>query len=208
MAPVNGRPFLYYLFRYLETQSCSRVILSLGYRHEVVKEWIAEQDFSFEINWVVETEPLGTGGGILLAMEKLNTETACILNGDTFFQTDLRQLLRFHQQKQAETTLALKQMRDFQRYGSVRTDAEGTVLSFEEKKFQQQGLVNGGVYTVDRQAVLGRGLPRKCSFEKDYLERFVGEGRFFGLPQEGYFIDIGVPEDYEKAQVDFKELFG
>ena len=71
MAPVNGQPFLYFLLRYLESQSCSRVILSLGYRHEVVTAWIAEQDFSFEITWVVENEPLGTGGGILLALDRL-----------------------------------------------------------------------------------------------------------------------------------------
>src|SRR6185312_8111452 len=105
MAPVNGQPFLHYLFKYLSDQECSRVVLSLGYKHEVVTAWLATKPLPFEIDYVVETQPLGTGGGIALALSKTKTDDVVVLNGDTMFQADLKALIDFHKEKQAATTL-------------------------------------------------------------------------------------------------------
>ena len=207
MAPVNGKPFLAYLFDYVNKQGATRVILSLGYKHKVVIDWLEEQDLYFELDYVVESEPLGTGGGILAAMEVAETDDGAVLNGDTMFKVNLREQYRFHKSKSAEATLALKKMHKFDRYGVVNTNTEGVITSFEEKRFKEEGLINGGAYFLSREAFIGRKLPEKFSFEKDYLERYVKEKGFYGYVSDDYFIDIGIPVDYDAAQVDFKTIF-
>ncbi len=207
MAPVNGKPFLAYLFDYVNKQRATRVILSLGYKHNVVVDWLEEQDLDFELDYVVESEPLGTGGGILAAMEVAETDDVAVLNGDTMFKLNLKEQYAFHKKNNAITTLALKKMHKFDRYGVVNADAEGIVTSFEEKQFKEEGLINGGVYFINREAFLAKKMPEIFSFEKDYLEKFVKEKRFYGFISEDYFIDIGVPTDYASAQEDFKTMF-
>lgn len=208
MAPVNDRPFIQYLLTWLEQQGCTRVVLSLGYKHEVLTDWLTTQHFSFAIDFVIEHEPLGTGGGIRLALQQCTEHDVIVLNGDTFFDVPLNELLNFHLEKTAATTLALKPMKKFERYGSVHTDAAEKILSFEEKQYKEDGLINGGVYVIDRAEFLTKMNTEKFSFEKDYLEAFVREENFYGKRCDGYFIDIGIPEDYYKAQEDFKQLFG
>jgi D-glycero-alpha-D-manno-heptose 1-phosphate guanylyltransferase len=208
MAPVAGKPFLYYLLSFAVREGVERIVLSLGHKSEAVLGWLREQPFPLEIDWVVETEPLGTGGGIRLALEACRTEDVFVLNGDTMFDIPLRSgLLQRHRQAGAETTIALKELRNFERYGTVERDASGVITAFQEKAPRAAGLINGGVYCVRRDAFLARGLPGKFSFEKDYLERFVGEGKFQAYESQAYFIDIGVPEDYERARHDFQRLF-
>ncbi len=207
MAPVNGLPFLHYVFAYLEKEKCTRAILSLGHKHDVVTEWLETQQLPFDVSYVIEHEPLGTGGGIRLAMQEAKLDDVVVLNGDTMFNVTLSNLYDFHLLKKAETSLALKEMRNFDRYGVVNTDEDDVITSFEEKKFRELGMINGGVYMINRHAFLQRELAQKFSFEKDYLERYVEEGTFYGYAAEDYFIDIGIPADYEQAQHDFKTLF-
>lgn len=207
MAEVNGKPFLHYIFQYLIVQQCSRVILSLGYKHEIIIEWIKAESVPFELDYVIEQEPLGTGGGIQLAMNKAERSEVVVLNGDTMFSVDLKAILEYHKAKQADITLALKEMYDFDRYGVVNTNDNGCIVSFEEKQARKQGMINGGVYIINKQALVNKHLPNKFSFEKDYLEAFVAEQKFFGYRGNAYFIDIGIPQDYQQAQEDFKKLF-
>ncbi len=206
MAPVNGRPFLAYLFRYLAEQGCTKAILSLGYKHEIVLDWLEDNRPEFTLDWVIEEEPLGTGGGIKLALEKATEETVFILNGDTFFDVALS-AMQDEQDERSETILALKHLENFERYGSVTASSNGRILSFEEKKPMAAGFINGGIYLIRREDFLARAFPQKFSFEQDYLEAFIGEGVFRAHKSNGYFIDIGVPDDYEKAQHDFINLF-
>ena len=207
MADINGRPFLAYLFEYLAQQQCTRVILSLGYRHEVITEWLQTHTLPFIVDYVIEPEPMGTGGGILMAMKLATEEIVTVLNGDTFFNIGLNELTAFHKSNNAITSLALKEMHDFERYGVVITDKNGRITSFEEKQFRKTGMINGGIYTISRTDFLCKGLPDKCSFEHDYLQQYAGEGAIYGMACMGYFIDIGIPEDYDQAKVDFKTLF-
>ena len=180
MAAVNGKPFLEYIFNYLGKNGCTRAILSLGFRHEVVTEWLASQHFPFAVDSVIEYEPLGTGGGIQLALKAATEKQVLVLNGDTLFDIDVAELIKKHEATHAETTLALKEMHHFERYGVVNTDGAGKILSFAEKRFTSHGYINGGVYIIEREAFLTRNLPEKFSFEKDYLEKFVSDGCFFG----------------------------
>jgi D-glycero-alpha-D-manno-heptose 1-phosphate guanylyltransferase len=207
MAPVSGQPFLYYLLQYAIQQGISRVVLSLGHKSEAVINWLNTQDFPLTIDSVIEQEPMGTGGGMQLALKECHSEYVIVLNGDTMFQVQLPALLETHVFEDAETTIALKSLTHFERYGIVEKDVRGTITAFQEKAPREQGLINGGVYCIHRAAFLDRKLPEKFSFEKDYLERYVDEGKFFGYEDGGYFIDIGVPNDYEQAQHDFQSLF-
>ncbi|MCB9065336.1 MAG: NTP transferase domain-containing protein [Chitinophagales bacterium] len=207
MAPVNEQPFLHYVFKYLADNYCDRVILSLGYKHEYITNWVNENEFPFTVDHVIEQEPLGTGGGIQLAMKEAQEENVFVLNGDTIFNVNLNLLQTFHNTHFAETTLALKEMHEFDRYGVVNVNDNGCINSFEEKQYRDKGLINGGAYLINKQALLDKQLPEKFSFEKDYLEAYVSEQKFYGYVSDGYFLDIGIPEDYYKAAEDFKTLF-
>lgn len=207
MAVVNGKPFLSYIFDYLGKQQVTRVILSLGYKHEVVTEWLKEQELPFVVDYVVEHHPLGTGGGIRLAMEEAVADNVFVINGDTMFTVKLNAQMEFHRFCRSHTTLALKKMQDFDRYGIVNTNMTRVITSFEEKQARKSGLINGGVYIINTRAFLAKQLPEKFSFEKEYLEAYCEEGHFYGYVADDYFIDIGLPEDYARAQEDFKTLF-
>jgi D-glycero-alpha-D-manno-heptose 1-phosphate guanylyltransferase len=206
MAQVNGMPFLHYVFDYVEANHCKKVILSLGYKHEIVLEWLKTENREFTIDYMIEQEPLGTGGGISLAMQKATDDNVVVLNGDTMFCVDLEEMMQVHQQSNATTTIALKHMKYFERYGCVNVTSDHTITAFEEKKYCDNGFINGGVYIINKATLLNKQLPTKYSFEKDYLEAFVSQGLFRGFESEAYFIDIGVPSDYRIAQEDFKTM--
>ena len=210
MAPVAGKPFLWYLLKYLTKYDVSRVILSVGYLREVIFDWIDanKDEFPFEFDYAIEEEPLGTGGGIKLALSKAYDSYVAILNGDTFFDVDLNTLCQYHYSSKKNITLALKLMRHFNRYGTVSLDSMyGTIVSFNEKQYCDEGLINGGVYVVNRNVPLFEGLPEKFSFETAVLEPQCAVRNLQGVVQDGYFIDIGIPEDYEKANQEFPNLF-
>lgn len=210
MAPVAGKPFLWYLLKYLTKYKVSRVILSVGHLREVIIDWIDENGdkFPFSFDYAIETEPLGTGGGIKLALEKARESNVAVLNGDTFFDVDLNTLYEEHRLYPSTVSTALKPMKDFDRYGRVVLDeVQHTVKSFEEKKYCKEGFINGGVYLINRDFHLFDGLPDKFSFETEVLEPLSARERVCGFIHNGYFIDIGIPEDYEKANQEFPNLF-
>ncbi len=200
MAPVAGRPFLSYIINYLRMQGITTFIFSLGFKAEVIEQYLKEHYPTLDYTTVTEQEPLGTGGGIRLALQKAKGEDVLIVNGDTLFKFDAAQLIEQHRNKKAECTLVLKPMKDFDRYGVVQIDEEDKVLSFQEKRHYSEGLINGGVYLLSRETFFRRSFLPAFSFERDYLEAYCHEGAFFGSVQNGYFIDIGIPADYEKAQ--------
>ncbi|HEY4285625.1 MAG TPA: nucleotidyltransferase family protein [Puia sp.] len=209
MAPVGGRPFIRYVTDYFRKAGIEHFIFALGYKNEYFDEFFAEAfpsgtaaGNSYSIS--LEQEPLGTGGAIRQACTLAKTETALILNGDTFFGIDLASLSAFHHAKDADCTLCLKPMLDFDRFGVVELNEEQRVTSFREKQHYTAGLINGGVYALNLPRFLDEGLPEKFSFEKDYLEK--GDRSLFGIVQDNYFIDIGIPEDYMRVQKEINQL--
>lgn len=203
MAPVAGRPFLFYVINQLRSEGIDRFIFSLGYKHEVIESWLADQFATLNYETVIEAEPLGTGGAIQLACSKVKDKHVLIVNGDTLFRVSVPSLAAIHAQQAAHCTLALKPLQQFDRYGVVAVDNTGFITAFEEKKYYDKGLINGGVYLLNVPVFLDEELPGKFSFEKDYLESFYKKRRITGITQEGYFIDIGIPEDFNRAQQDF-----
>ena len=201
MAPVAGRPFLAWLLDDLREAGFDHIILSLGYKHEAVEAWVATRPDRDSITCVVEEEPLGTGGGVRLALRQAREDAVFILNGDTFFGVDYPAMQAFHRQSGAQATLALKPLRDFDRYGEVTLDGEGRITAFREKRPCAEGLINGGVYLLQRDALAE--MPERFSLEKDYFEPQAESAGLAGFRSEGYFIDIGIPADYARAQRDF-----
>ncbi|MCW5908818.1 MAG: nucleotidyltransferase family protein [Chitinophagales bacterium] len=213
MAPVNGKPFLHYLFTYLKQQGVHNAILSVGYKADAIRSYFGDTYNGISILYMEEAEPLGTGGGIYQAIS-LTDGPAYVLNGDTFFNVDLKALFNFYLTKQADIALSLKHLQNFDRYGTLQLNEAGRVISFSEKKMVTSGLINGGVYVMSKESfgkieeLLNKPLPQKFSFEKDILETHVGFLNLEGKVFENYFIDIGIPEDYEKVQTDFAAMFG
>ncbi len=206
LAPVNNIPFLTYLIRFLKQQGISHIVLSVGYKWELIKEIYGNSFEGIEISYAVEDTPLGTGGGIALALDKTKEEDVLILNGDSFIDFDLKEFYEFHKANNSEISFVLKEMKDFDRYGSVEVN-DRKISAFCEKKFMNRGLINAGAYIVKRDIFREFNPSKRLSFENDYLEKKVNEGQFFGYTTKGYFIDIGIPEDYYKAQKDFKEIW-
>lgn len=200
MAPVAGRPFLSHVIDYLRMQGVTRFVFSLGYKAEAIEKYLKEAYPTLDYATVTEDEPLGTGGGIRLALQKTKDENVLIVNGDTIFKACVTELLDQHQRHDSECTLALKPMKNFDRYGVVVLNEQEKVISFREKNYYEEGLINGGVYLLNKEKFFRRSFPSKFSFEKDYLETYCNEGSFYGSVQDGYFIDIGIPSDFEKAQ--------
>lgn len=201
MAPVDGKPFLWYLLELLKLYGVRHVILSLGYKHEAVTAWVEDHkgEYPFRFSYAIEQEPLGTGGGIALASSMAQEGEVLVLNGDTFFDADLDELLELRRSSGRPIAMALKKMRSFDRYGTVELSSDGSVTAFREKQYCPEGLINGGVYAIDLEAGLFDGLGGKFSFEKDVLEPSCGMGKICGVEQSGSFLDIGIPADYALA---------
>ncbi len=205
LAPVNGHPFIQYVVNHLAQQGITRIILSLGYRSEQVIDYFANNVQPVSVAWSVEQEPLGTGGAIQWAMQQAEANTVLVVNGDTLCRIDIPELAAFHTTSGALCTLSLKPMQRFNRYGSVVLEESGVIAAFREKMYCEEGLINTGVYTINKTRFVQLGLPLKFSFEKDFLEPYSQQEMVYGFVQNGYFIDIGIPEDYERAQ---RELVG
>ena len=206
MAPVGGRPFIAYLTDYFREAGIEKFIFALGYKSGHFDDFLQSELPHGSYRVSMEDEPLGTGGAIQQACRLATDPTVLVLNGDTFFGIRLDELSAFHDAREADCTLCLRPMRDFDRFGVVELGEDQRVLDFREKQHYAAGLINGGVYALDRQRFLSEGLPEKFSFEKDYLESFYTRRRLFGLVQDTYFIDIGIPEDYERVQREVKMM--
>jgi D-glycero-alpha-D-manno-heptose 1-phosphate guanylyltransferase len=204
MAPVNGIPFINFVISYLKKEGVERFILSLGYKSEIVIEYINKTFTSIDIEYIVEDKPLGTGGAVKLACSKVKGTDVLVVNGDTLFTVNINDFTGVHKMKNADVTIALKEMKHFNRYGIVEIDENFTLQQFKEKRFCEKGFINGGVYALNVTAFLSEDLPEVFSFEKDFLEKNTGRITFCGLPCDNYFIDIGIPEDYNKFIDDYK----
>ncbi|EPP1572626.1 D-glycero-D-manno-heptose 1-phosphate guanosyltransferase [Campylobacter lari] len=190
MAPINGKPFLAFVLEYLKKQGITEVILSVSYKYKLIQEYFKDEFEGIKIRYNIEKELLGTGGAIKDALKFIQNQ-AYVLNGDTIFDIDLKKLAL----NDGKICIALKQMQNFDRYGTVNVDNQGIVTSFEEKVFKKQGLINGGIYLLKKDIFDEFDLEKKFSFEEFLQENFELlkiQTQIF----DDYFIDIGIPQDY------------
>lgn len=200
LRPVNGRPFLSHLVEQVRSAGARRVVLSLGYLPEAFGEIAAKE--SLETS--VEPAPLGTGGGLRAALPLLKTDAVIVMNGDSYAGVDVRLLAAVHRRRKARATMLLAQVEDASRYGCVEIDETGAVERFAEKGETGPGLINAGVYVLDRSVVAGIPEGRAVSLERETFPSLIG-ARFFGEPGSFPFLDIGTPESYAAAAAFFEK---
>jgi len=205
MVKINRRPFLEFILDYLISQGIKKVILAVGYKYEVIKNYFGNKYRTLILDYSIETKPLGTGGAIKKALEKAQNTDIFVLNGDTYFPISLRELERFHKFHTPLVTIALKKLKNVERYGTIEINSTGRVVKFKEKKFQKEGLINGGIYLINKKSFLSLDPPEIFSFEKDFLEKNYETYPIYGVVFDNYFIDIGIPEDYYKFVEDVKK---
>lgn len=200
MAPIGDKPFLEYILKYLKKNGIKRVILSVGYKWETIKEYFGNNFNGIEIIYSIEDEPLGTGGAIKKAISQVVSEKVYIINGDTFFNIDLKSLTLKYNSK---LILSLKHMEKFDRYGCVESDENSFVTAFIEKSYSEIGNINGGIYLASSDIFNSFKLENIFSFE-EFMQNNFKELKITSTVFENYFVDIGIPEDYEKAQNEIK----
>ena len=205
MVEVAGRPFLEILLDRMSRSGFAKIVLATGHLHEVIEQHFGRSWAGMELVYSVEDHPLGTGGAAWQALKLTSRSDVFLINGDTFFNVDFAALHRFHRSLGADVTLALKPMKNFDRYGTVELK-DGRITGFREKTKTEEGLINGGVYLLSRQVSLGLSFPERFSIEMDFLEKKVGEITIGGFVQDAYFIDIGIPDDYARAQWELPRL--
>ena len=200
MAPVGSRPFLEYLLDDLVDQGIEQAVLAVSYRWEVIREHFGSVYRGMELSYSVEEIPLGTGGAIRQALANLTDDEVVVLNGDTRFRVDLMEMEKIHRNGGAPLTIALKQVTDSGRFGRVEVSADGVVTSFLEKSTGGPGWINGGVYILNSSLFKDFPMPERFSFELDLVEPNIDRIQPRAFQSDAYFIDMGIPEDYQRAQ--------
>lgn len=198
MAPVAGRPFLEILLASLARKGFSRAILSLGFMAEKISDHFGTRFAGLDLAYVIEDIPLGTGGAIRLALQECNQDHVFIFNGDTFLDLEV-QSLEQQWQANAHSIVVGRRVPDTTRYGRLVID-DGRIISFAEKGIAGPGLINAGCYVLAKDALAKFPLNQAFSIETDYWVPEVENVTVEFFLTKGIFIDIGIPEDYARAQ--------
>lgn len=208
MAPVDGQPFLNYVLMYLKHYGIKHVVLSTGYLAHKISAYYNDGYEGMRVSYAIEDTPLGTGGGIRLAMQQCETKDILVLNGDSFFDVNLNTYFAQYQGFGSHGALALRRVENASRYGTIIQGNEQRIAAFKEKdSVDKPGLINGGVYLLNKEMfMVSTPAAKAFSIEKDFFETELSTITLCGFEHDGYFIDIGIPEDYHKAQEDFKNF--
>ena len=209
MADIAGKPFLHYLVKMLSESGVKHLIFALGYMGEQIEAYFQSgEDYGLSISYSYEDSPLGTGGAIRNALSHVSGENVLVLNADTYFHTDYESLLREQLKNKAAMTIASRKIEDISRYGAILRDESGRILRWNEKMFSDQveaprpGEINGGIYVM--QKCLIEKIPEgKQSLENDCIPAWLKDGVYLqAISSDGYFMDIGIPEDYAQFKED------
>lgn len=201
MADIRGRPFLEYLLAQLRRSGFAQAVLCAGFKADEIRAHFGTgARFGLDLAYSIEDDPRGTAGALKLAEPLLEGDSWLLMNGDSFFDISIADLIQAHAQNPAEVTLALARVDDASRYGAVELGAKGLVTRFAQNtESHVPGLINGGIYVLERKALQLVPTDRAVSLESDLLPELVGHG-MYGLPFGGFFVDIGVSEGYLRAQ--------
>jgi D-glycero-alpha-D-manno-heptose 1-phosphate guanylyltransferase len=202
MAPVAGRPFLELLLTYLKSRGVTRAILSVGYMSEAITSHFAKHPVGVDLAYEIESTPLGTGGAIAAALRHVTSDHVFVFNGDTYLDLDLSAVAAMWPGDRTPIVGACS-VADTERYGRLEI-SERRISHFSGRGWPGAGVINAGCYLIPSNIFVGTDLPAAFSFEQEFLANqpplsvrvFVASGQF---------IDIGVPEDYHRAQ---RELAG
>ena len=209
MADIAGKPFLHYLVKMLSESGVKHLIFALGYMGEQIEVYFQSgEDYGLSISYSYEDSPLGTGGAIRNALSNVSGENVLVLNADTYFHTDYESLLREQLKNKTAMTIASRKIEDISRYGAILKDESGRILRWNEKMSPNQaeascpGEINGGIYVMQKSLI--EKIPEgKQSLENDCIPAWLKDGVYLqAISSDGYFMDIGIPEDYAQFRED------
>lgn len=196
MASINGKPFLSILIDYLQSQNISEVVIGVGYLRESIINHFGVYYNGVKISYSMEEAPLGTGGAIMKALQDIK-EDVLVINGDTFCPINYKEFIDYHTVHKSKFSMVLKPLEDVSRYGKVEINTNSIITTFCDKGVEE-GLINCGIYLINKDLLSKFDLPYKFSFEADFMKKYTKELNILGYCTDGYFIDIGIPEDYSK----------
>lgn len=199
MAPVGGRPFLEYVLDRLVDAGVSNVVLSVGYRAETIQDHFGSSYRTVTLRYSIEEISLGTGGAIVHALKGEDLSPVLVLNGDTLVEVDYGAVAVWSDTVVSSVGMVLCQVPNVSRYGSVIL-SEDRVVEFKEKGKDGPGLINAGIYVIRPPIFSFYKVKESFSFETDFLQRYCFELQPRAFVINSYFIDIGTPEDYDRAQ--------
>lgn len=206
LADINGKPFLSYLMEYWIGQGVKRFILSVGYRANMIREYYGDEFQGISVVYAVERIPSGTGGGLILSLECLNSPAInpfLLINGDTFFAVNLDEMISHHNKTVSDMTIACRVLQATDRYGIIKMDNSNRVLAMVGGSETGERLINGGVYLINREMFSKTdNFDFPVSFETEIIPALLRNNRkLSAVAFNSFFIDIGVPEDYQQAQI-------
>ena len=211
MADIAEKPFLHYLVKMLSESGVKHLIFALGYMGEQIEAYFKSgEDYGLSISYSYEDSPLGTGGAIRNALPHVSGENVLVLNADTYFHTDYENLFMQQLKTQAMMTIASRKIEDISRYGAILKDETGRILRWNEKmnpnegKSSRPGEINGGIYVMQK-SLIARIPEGKQSLENDCIPAWLKDGVYLqAILSDGYFMDIGIPEDYAQFRKDIE----
>ena len=202
MAEVCGKPFLSFILESLSKNGFNHVIISVGYMSDCIINFFGKKFLNLRIDYVIENSPLGTGGGIKLALTKSENDSLFIINGDTFVEVNFKKMMSLHLHHKKPIMLGVE-MENVDRYGNIYAfkDIVKKIINNNENK--KKGIINAGYYLFNSDFLNDLNL-KSFSFENDFLKQFIKKNELFLYKTQGRFIDIGIPKDYDLAQLFFK----
>jgi NDP-sugar pyrophosphorylase family protein len=216
LAPIRERPFLDYLLYWLRLQGIEDVILCVGYKRSRIQKHVGSGlKWGLRVRYSIETKLLGTAGAVKKAEKMLVGNRAFVVNGDTFLDVNLREMSVFHRDQKGRATLAVARVADTSRFGMLRLDPQGRVTSFLEKSANRPDdagasptrQINAGVYLLEKKLLSQIPADREISLEKEVFPQLAAKKRLCGFETDGFFLDIGVPDDFRKAQSELPKRF-
>lgn len=205
LAPINNKPFVGLLINYLKNQGVTNFIFSLGYKSELVVNYLRDEFGDTNIDYSIEDEQLGTGGAIKLALSRVLSDDVLVINGDTFFNNNLNLFYIFHKQNNSKFTIALTKVENNNRFGSVVLNDKKEVTDFFEKNQSSSVLINAGQYIINKVEFLNYNTENKFSIELDFFQNNSIKKVIYGYEYISDFIDIGIPDDLIRAQTFFNK---
>lgn len=211
LSPIRGRPFLDYVLDALEESNVVKnVVLAVGHMaDQIIETYTNQHEYNFGILFSREETLLGTGGAINRALQYATTDSVMVLNGDSYVDADLNDVVAFHREKNASMTIIVKKIKNPGRYGLVRFDDNHRIASFDEKQTSAtEGYINTGIYLLKREIFNNIEENKILSLEKEFIPLFIRNNGVYAFTTQGKFIDIGLPETYLVAEKFFKEALG
>jgi D-glycero-alpha-D-manno-heptose 1-phosphate guanylyltransferase len=198
---VAGRPFVTHVLDHLVNSGTKRIVLAVSFQWEKLRDALGLSWRGIPLTYCVDSNPMGTGGAIKFSMQQNDLEKAFVVNGDTLLLESLRPLMDLSDLFQADVVIALKRVENAGRFGRVHIEPNKRVISFEEKGRSEPGHINAGMYLVHSR-VFNEVDKNIFSFENDILSKYCGNLQIFGYTTDAYFIDMGVPDDLQKARLE------